>query len=108
MTTDTASQVAYAAQHLAETAHLKIDGHEALCAERYLNIGSSIAEIKKLLGWVGTVLTTVLIGAFAWLYTQQVSANQNDIATNNRDLRELRSELGIPEESAASKRRSAQ
>lgn len=55
-----------------------IEGHEALCAERYKNINDTLGTIKRILAWAGTTIFGLLVGTLGWLVVQQVNRNDND------------------------------
>lgn len=89
-----ARPTAAAAFARADEAHSKIDGHEALCAERYENIHETLGTMKKILGWAGGSMFTLLFATLGWLIAQQVSQNNADKAT-------LRAQIEVLERAAA-------
>lgn len=64
--------VAYDARNKANAAHDKMEAHERLCAERYLNINNSITDLKTIIKWTCTLMISLIIGALGWSLTQQV------------------------------------
>lgn len=66
-------------------AFAKIEAHEDLCAERYTNIQSAIAEMRGWLRWIFTGVVSLLLAMLGWslfqlyalepLRTSQVTMN---------------------------------
>lgn len=53
----------------------EIAAHEAVCAERYGNILSKIADIMGILKWAGGAAFTLIMALLAWSLVQQINAN---------------------------------
>jgi uncharacterized membrane protein len=58
-------------------AYDKINAHEDLCAERYLNIHGRIDLLFRVISWGGAMAFTVLIGLAAW-GLNQVNQSQTE------------------------------
>lgn len=85
---DEIASVAYEARNRADAAHDKMDSHERLCAERYMNINKSIDDLKTGLKWLAGLLLSVLIAVSGWSLTQQVSTvNQKQELFNQQLVR---------------------
>ena len=57
-----------------------LETHERVCAERYANINSAIADIKGILKWAGTTLFGLIVATLAWSVSQQFAANESQKA----------------------------
>lgn len=71
----------------ANEAHVKIEAHEELCAERYANIHNLIAGVQrtsstvlKLLAWGGSTVFMLLVGLLGFLASRAI--NSNDARVN--------------------------
>lgn len=51
-------------------AYAKIEGHEQLCAERYSNIHTGMADMKATLNKIVWLAASGLLGTAAWLAIQ--------------------------------------
>ena len=67
-------------------AYDKIEGHEALCAERYSRIHESIDEIKGGMRWIIGGLATIVMGLLAWMAVQLYSLEPLRIAAAARPV----------------------
>jgi hypothetical protein len=70
----------------AEAAHIKIEAHEDLCAERYAHIHTSIAgvsrtvdKVLKVLAWGGSTVFVLLLGVLGFFMTRAMSNNDNQL-----------------------------
>ncbi len=80
------SDVAAQALALARATEAKINGHEDLCAARYLGIHSRIDEIKTLMKWFGGTIFALLITVLGWSLNQ----NYRTVETQSEIIKELR------------------
>lgn len=78
----------------ARTALDNIEGHEQLCAERYLNINETLKTIKSILAWAGTTIFGMLLATLGWLVVQSIDRNDGDKAV-------LRAQLELLQRQAA-------
>lgn len=58
-------------------AHSRLDGHEALCGERYMNINRRLERIERILFWLFATLITTMLGmiggmVFFWAARVQI------------------------------------
>lgn len=51
-------------------AYDRITAHEDLCAERYANIHSAIADVKATLQWIMRGVLAVLVAVSGWAFVQ--------------------------------------
>lgn len=63
------SDVAEGARTLAG-AYAKIEAHEDLCAERYGNIHTAIADLKRGNRWVISLVVGLVVGLVGWMAVQ--------------------------------------
>jgi hypothetical protein len=70
----------------AEAAHIKVQAHEDLCAERYAHIQTNIAGVKdsvstvvKLVGWGGSTMFLIIMSLLAFFASRAVSNNDGEI-----------------------------
>lgn len=67
---------AQVAKTLAEKVERDAIAHELLCAERYRNIEKSIAEIKGIMKWAGSLVIMLILSVLGWSLVQQYNANE--------------------------------
>ena len=89
-------QIAHSAKSDAEKALNKIEGHEELCAERYGNINTSIADLKKLNQWIISLFVGIMLSMLAWSLSDkaQTLSKRDDVLL--REIQELRRATPIP------------
>ena len=75
-----AIEIATEARAKAQSAELRMSGHEELCAERYKNINSSISDVQNIIKWAGTTLTGAILMVLGWLIVQQWTMQQQRIS----------------------------
>jgi hypothetical protein len=70
----------------AEAAHIKIDAHEDLCAERYAHIHTAIGGVKasvgtvlKILAWGGSTIFGLLVVLIGFLAVRSISSNDSEL-----------------------------
>lgn len=71
----------------ANEAHLKIESHEDLCAERYANIHTALGGVEKtvdrvlsVLAWGGSGLVALLLVVLGFFMTRAISNNDQQVA----------------------------
>lgn len=71
----------------ANEAHIKVEAHEDLCAERYAhiqtliaNVDNTVGTILKIIGWGGSVLAAILIGLVAFFGSRALQVNDTQVA----------------------------
>lgn len=93
----------------ASEATLKVEGHEALCAERYDHIRTSISGVKesvssimKVIVWGGGILATILISLVGFFGARAISVNDAEVARlraqvtmNSQRLQQSQGEQGL-------------
>lgn len=78
-------------------AYAKIEGHEALCAERYEGIKNAISDLKSTAKWSGRGIIALLVSILGWalvqLYTlqplRQVPSQSVTISTTTPTVRHM-------------------
>lgn len=87
MKDEEASQTARQALDLARDVEHRIDSHEDICAFRYAQLDSSIkavrdevsasvGDIKKVIGWAGSLAFVIIIGALGFFLKAQFDSYQ--------------------------------
>lgn len=85
----------------AQEAHIKIEAHEDLCAERYAHIQNNIAGVKesvstilKVLGWGGSTAFVMIIGLLAFFATRAVNNNDGEITQLKAEIAVMKASKG--------------
>lgn len=93
--------VAQHALERANEAHIKIEAHEDLCAERYAHIQTLIGGVDKtvekvlsILAWGGSGLVVLLLTVLGFLAVRAM-------ATNDDELQRLRNQVQIMQQHQA-------
>lgn len=73
-------------------AYAKLDGHEALCAERMLNIHGRINLLVKVVGWGGATAAALLIAVAGYGMNKIVDGQQEQL----RLLMKVKAEVSAP------------
>jgi hypothetical protein len=70
----------------ADQAHIKIEAHEDLCAERYSHIQTNIQGVKdtvstilKVVGWGGSTALVMILALLAFFATRAVDNNDQRV-----------------------------
>lgn len=79
----------------AEAAHIKVEAHEDLCAERYGhiqtligNVESQVKVILKVIGWGGALFATLLLTLLGFFASRALS-------TNDAKVNELQAQIAV-------------